>query len=164
MRQCPYAAPAHGSCFGVKPLPLKANGRPLLTSRIGVARGQALVTPSLRSSSSDWHRLPTAPTAPAGCSPATAVATGSMQRSTVRATRASRPAVTAATDRRSPVYASSQRCVAHRCDDAYTGERLSVAAVTAGRLARVARTVERCIDPVATAVAGEHPAGAVGAV
>ena len=55
----------------------------------GHARSPASATPKPSSRSSGWPRRRTAPTAPGGCSPATARATGSMQLCTALATRTS---------------------------------------------------------------------------
>ena len=54
--------------------------------------GPGFGDPEPRCSSSGWRRRPTAATAPAGCSPATAPATGCSPRCTGPASRASRPA------------------------------------------------------------------------
>ncbi len=55
-------------------------------------------------------------------------------------------------------------CAANRRDDAHAREGQAVAAGDAARLVRVARAMQGGVDPVAAAVAGEHPARAIGSV
>ena len=68
----------------------RAGGRRSVTRRTGVARCPASAIRRPGSSCSAWRRPPTAPTAPAGCSPATAAAT-SCSRSMHRAGLANQP-------------------------------------------------------------------------
>ena len=69
------------------------SGRPSVTRRTGDGRCRASVIRRRRSSCSGWHRRPTAPTAPAGSSPATAAATSCSPRCTASASPTSRCSV-----------------------------------------------------------------------
>ena len=68
------AGPARGSWPGASRSPSRS-GRRSATRRTGAGRSPASATRRRASSCSGWRRRPTAPTAPGGCSPATAAAT-----------------------------------------------------------------------------------------
>ena len=81
---------------------------------LGPARARASATRRRGCSSSAWRRPPTAPTGPAGCSPATAAATGSTPRCTGPGSPRSRGAGTPATARSCTAPGSSRPCAARR--------------------------------------------------